>query len=85
MMELIKYMFFFTILIAGCNKTSDENLPEAGAKVVKKNPKKGFCITTSKTPWNNKIVALNASWHYSWNNELRQEEPEGVEFVPMIW
>jgi hypothetical protein len=85
MIRLLKHLFFVTIILAGCSGSDPENLPEDEVSAVKKNPGKGFCITTSRSSWNNKIIALNASWHYSWNNELKQEEPEGVEFVPMIW
>lgn len=32
-----------------------------------------------------KLKALNVSWNYSWGPTLVEEQPAGVEFVPMIW
>ncbi len=78
---------FGIILLFGCAKTEPE--PETQSQdnitVIRKNPKKGACITTKNTGWNTKIKNLNASWHYSWGAELNNLEPESVEFVPMIW
>lgn len=47
--------------------------------------KKGVCKTTKTEGWEAIVQKLNSSWHYSWGWELKDEEPEGVEFVPMIW
>lgn len=33
----------------------------------------------------NRIRSLDLSWNYSWNSELIAEQPDGVEFLPMIW
>jgi len=32
-----------------------------------------------------KVQALSVSWNYSWGSERPAGQPEGVEFVPMIW
>lgn len=32
-----------------------------------------------------KVKALNVSWNYSWGSGLAPNQPEGIEFVPMIW
>jgi len=51
-------------------------------------PKKGICLTTKKNnqdSWKANVEAVRAGWHYSWGAKLPEEEPEGVEFVPMIW
>lgn len=50
-----------------------------------KGPKKGICLTTKSDQWYKKVESLNVSWHYSWGDQLKPEEPDGVEFVPMIW
>ncbi len=31
-----------------------------------------------------RTAALNVSWNYSWNSHLVDEQPQGVEFMPMI-
>jgi len=74
-------------ILISCSKTEPETekQPEDNVTVIRKNPKKGACITTKNTGWNTKIINLNASWHYSWGAELIDLEPESVEFVPMIW
>ena len=50
--------------------------------------KKGIGLTTNKqnkASWQAKVEALGVNWHYSWEASLPEEEPQGVEFVPMIW
>lgn len=47
--------------------------------------KKGVCITTKSLTWNQKVAALKPHWHYSWGNELKEGQPDSVEFVPMFW
>ena len=47
--------------------------------------KKGFGIVTKSDDWSQKIAKLNVAWHYSWGHELKNDEPDSVEFVPMIW
>lgn len=86
MKNSIKYIIVFgIILIVGCAKAETDNQPDDHVGVIRKNPKKGACITTKNTGWNTKIKDLNANWHYSWGSEFNILEPESVEFVPMIW
>lgn len=52
--------------------------------------KKGVCMTTKKgntKKWKQRVDLLDPSWHYSWAGRLpgSEVEPDGVEFVPMIW
>ncbi|MFY9241994.1 MAG: glycosyl hydrolase [Polaribacter sp.] len=47
--------------------------------------KKGVAFTSRSLDWSHKTSALGAHWMYSWGNELREEIPENVEFVPMFW
>ena len=35
--------------------------------------------------WQERFEKLKPHWHYSWNWELRENYPDGIEFVPMIW
>ena len=35
--------------------------------------------------WQERFQKLKPHWHYSWNWELRENYPDGIEFVPMIW
>lgn len=48
--------------------------------------KKGMCLTTTKeNNWVETLNAMNISWHYSWGARLNQDEPQNIQFVPMIW
>ncbi|UAM97975.1 hypothetical protein K8354_17085 [Polaribacter litorisediminis] len=47
--------------------------------------KKGVAFTNRAKDWSHKTSAMGAHWMYSWGNELRDEIPENVEFVPMFW
>ena len=86
MKNKVKYLILLVIIqIVGCAKADTKNQSNDSVIVIRKNPKKGACITTKNTGWNTKIKELNTSWHYSWGAELNILEPEGVEFVPMIW
>jgi len=66
------------------NSTPDKPTPDK--EYVKRNKKKGFCITTKDgNEWVQKLNDLHVSWHYSWGSDLKKDEPDSVEFVPMIW
>ncbi|MCY1720273.1 glycoside hydrolase family protein [Prolixibacteraceae bacterium Z1-6] len=73
------------LLVSGCSKNEVDETPDKEEQTINLNPKKGCCITTKNADWYKKIESLNASWHYSWNYELKAQEPDDVEFVPMIW
>ena len=79
-----KYLLIIFFILS-CSKTDPIEPINEEEESIQKNPKKGFCITTSKALWYKKIEDLNASWHYSWNFEMLTQEPDSVEFVPMIW
>jgi hypothetical protein len=32
-----------------------------------------------------RVLALNVSWNYSWNSVRIPQQPENIEFLPMIW
>ena len=35
--------------------------------------------------WPTRISRLNPFWHYTWNRDMKEEIPDGVEYVPMFW
>jgi hypothetical protein len=56
--------------------------------------KKGACLTLRAPKHNSggtvienmpKVKALNPSWNYSWGTERVADQPESIEFVPMVW
>ncbi|WP_242116871.1 glycosyl hydrolase [Aestuariivivens sediminicola] len=47
--------------------------------------KKGAAYANRTRAWSHKTSALNVHWMYSWGNQLREEIPENVEYVPMFW
>jgi hypothetical protein len=82
--------FVFSFIVISCNNEKPEDLiqdtiSEEDTTLGPPNPKKGFGIVTKSVGWSQKITKLNVSWHYSWGHELKNEEPDSVEFVPMIW
>lgn len=86
MQTIFKYLLSVVFILSiSCNKTEVADEPQNEIPVIKKNPKKGVCITTKNAGWNTKIEKLNGSWHYSWGSDLDKLEPDDVEFVPMIW
>lgn len=32
-----------------------------------------------------RILALNVSWNYSWGSKRIEQQPDDIEFIPMIW
>lgn len=48
--------------------------------------KKGIAFKLGyENSWQERFEKLKPHWHYSWNWELRENYPDGIEFVPMIW
>lgn len=47
--------------------------------------KKGVAFTNNSPQWSYRTSDMKAHWMYSWGNFMREEIPENVEFVPMIW
>tara|TARA_B100000809_G_scaffold193813_2_gene192890 strand:+ start:4391 stop:5743 length:1353 start_codon:yes stop_codon:yes gene_type:complete len=87
----------FSLLIVSCEKNvigdfgSEVNMPEIEEPEVIVTPeeaklkKKGVAFTNNGKAWSHKTSDLTAHWMYSWGNELRDEIPDNVEFVPMFW
>ena len=47
--------------------------------------KKGIVIHISTYDWSEKVAAVKPFWSYSWGHIKSRFQPDGVEFVPMIW
>ena len=48
--------------------------------------KKGVAFNLDyEDSWQERFQKLKPHWHYSWNWELRENYPDEIEFVPMIW
>lgn len=80
----VSFLVLAIFLVAGPSLMA-ESQPSQIAKLPSK---KGVCLTTGKKNaqnWQAKVASLNPSWHYSWGAALPAPEPEGVQFVPMIW
>jgi hypothetical protein len=84
-------LFVFGFIAISCNNSDEpedliqDNIAEEDTISGPPNPKKGFGIVTKSVGWSQKITKLNVAWHYSWGHELKSDEPDSVEFVPMIW
>lgn len=53
-------------------------IADAGGRTVEENHAR-------RTVNAERTAALNVSWNYSWNSNLVDEQPEGVEFMPMVF
>ena len=71
-MQKIKIILLFLSL----NLSAQEN---AGLK-------KGVAFNLLyENSWQERFEKLKPHWHYSWNWEFRDNYPDEIEFVPMIW
>ena len=87
----------FALLFASCEKNiigdfegvaADPATSGDGGELISeeaKLTKKGAAYANRTKEWSHKTSALNVHWMYSWGNELREEIPENVEYVPMFW
>jgi len=96
-MNLTRSCFFtlgwlITCTAAFCQTFTAEQLRLPGKKGI------GYSLPLStapkRTPAENaamrklhaqRTAALNLSWNYSWNQYLVPEQPEGIEFMPMVY
>ena len=87
----------FSILIMGCEKNvigdfdgiaaDPISIDQDNIKLTEEQrlSKRGAAYTNKSKRWSHKTSELKVHWMYSWGNELRDEIPENVEFVPMFW
>ena len=47
--------------------------------------KKGIAVTQNTYDWSYVVSSLKPFWSYSWGITLSRFQPNGVEFVPMMW
>ncbi|MGJ8649689.1 MAG: glycoside hydrolase family protein [Opitutaceae bacterium] len=85
--SIILTLFFVLVgfTLGLCGQTSAQKYPKTSRFYVSK---KGICLTTKKgnaDKWKARVDQFDVSWHYSWAGKLPEPEPDGVEFVPMIW
>jgi len=87
-------LLILTLLLNSCggdsdspilDESQDQNTTPDITTPQEPNPKKGLGVTTGATNWKTKVENLNVSWHYAWGPSLDEPEPDGVEFVPMLW
>ena len=65
---------------------ADQAAPDAMPTPEYNGPrKKGIAIHQGTFDWSEKVAAVKPFWSYSWGRKLSQFQPDGVEFVPMIW
>jgi hypothetical protein len=65
---------------------SSSDKPTSYRDGFKHDTKKGLCVTTrNDNNWIKRLKAMNVSWHYNWGSKLHPNEPQNIEFVPMIW
>lgn len=71
------------MLSVGCNSGSDSQArPDTKLTMP---AKKGVAIHYSVPNWPELIIKLEPHWHYHWGANESAFQPEGVDFVPMIW
>jgi len=84
---LLAVLSFFT----SCDDKNDEDIVDEVPVVEEPKDdnapehKKGVCMSYKNATWSTRVSRLKAYWHYSWGNELKDNEPENVEYVPMFW
>jgi len=81
-----------TMLNLNDAQSSDPDTPDSSAREDATRPprydgprKKGIAIHQRAFDWSEKVAAVQPFWSYSWGSTLSQFQPDGVEFVPMIW
>lgn len=87
-MKNLILLTIFTIVFFGCKEQviGDFNPDDKpNFTIDDTRSKKGVAYTNRSKDWSHKTSALGAYWMYSWGNELRDEIPDNVEFVPMFW
>lgn len=72
-------------LNTSCEKEETSEPKPEEEIVIENNEKKGTAFTLGNMNWSKRVARLKPYWHYSWGSELNENEPENVEFIPMIW
>ncbi len=84
---LLSFVLTITLIAISCSDssvgTTDNN--DNGENGVATTGKKGVAFTNNAERWSHKTSEQKAHWMYSWGNQLREEIPDNVEYVPMFW
>lgn len=93
-MKWVKKLMYLSLIFMAISCGSDDDFssddpvgddPDIQDPVEEKIGKRGVAFTNSAPRWSHRTSEMKAHWMYSWGNFLREEIPENVEFVPMIW
>jgi hypothetical protein len=83
---LIAALFVFSFISCEKNELGNFNASDVPPFTIDNAVnKKGVAFTNKSKDWSYKTSDLGAHWMYSWGNELREEIPGNVEYVPMFW
>ena len=93
--RLIPIFLLLPLLIIGCDDKFEEqnfvfyelNDPGVDPIIIPAtlDGKKGACITLKGLVWSGQVARLKPFWHYSWGANVSENEPDGIEYVPMKW
>lgn len=87
-MKLFLLLLTIPFFLYSCSKddvVKDEKEEEEEVGIIVTYEKKGACLTTSGLLWSSRVSKLKPYWHYSWGTDLKEGEPDNVEYVPMFW
>lgn len=93
-MKWIRKMMYASMVLAMLSCSSDDGGGTDTDPIVddpNPNPvedlvgKKGVAYVNTSERWSHRTSQMKAHWMYSWGSFMRDEIPENVEFVPMIW
>ena len=48
-------------------------------------PKGGFCCTTKREDWLDRVLKLSPNWMYTWGSVRPSDLPKQIDFAPMMW
>jgi hypothetical protein len=67
------------------NDTTNNTSPTSGTNTSSGKKGADFSTNMAYGTWNGDIVALKASWYYTWGTPLPSPSPQNCEFVSMFW
>lgn len=92
-MKWIKKFMFLSLAFAVLSCSDDDKVgedpivddPDDPNPIEETVGKKGVAYTNVAQRWSHRTSDMKPHWMYSWGNFMRDEIPNNVEFVPMIW
>lgn len=77
---------FLLLVVSGCKSGSQDQSKESVSPLLEStSSKKGAAIHYSTPNWPTLVSQLQPYWHYHWGPVKSDFQPEGIEFVPMVW